>query len=653
MNIVQSVPSRPLTDLIGDEHFRLLVNAVTDYAIYMLDTAGHVASWNAGAQRFKGYAPHEIIGRHFSVFYTEEDKAAGIPALALRTAESTGKFETEGWRVRQDGTRFWAHVVIDPIFTTSGELVGFAKITRDLSERRETEEKLRRTQEEFRLLVQGVTDYGIYMLDPDGRITTWNPGAERIKGYAPQEIVGQHFSRFYTEEDRAAGAPAQALDIARREGRFEKEGLRVRKDGTRFWANVVVDPIRSADGTLLGFAKITRDITERRAAEQQLEQTRNALFQAQKMDAVGQLTGGIAHDFNNLLTVVLGSLELIQKRVGSDPRVSGLIANAVQATQRGATLTQRMLAFARQQDLKPVSVDVPALVDGMTDLMNRALGDSITVTTRFAANLKPVTVDPNQLEMVVLNLAMNGRDAMPHGGPIAIAAREETLADINVIGLPAGSYIVLSVADRGAGMDMETLRRATEPFFTTKGVGKGTGLGLSMAHGLAEQSGGRLVLDSTPGEGTTASLWFPVERQDGQPGAEAGPSPHRPPASEVPPPRSLSILAVDDDALILLNTIAMLEDGGHRVTAAYSGSEALATLRRGDRFDLVITDYAMPGMTGAQLIETMKAEKFDVPIVLATGYAELPSNAIAGVPRISKPFLQDQLLQIAQKTVEP
>jgi PAS domain S-box-containing protein len=653
MNTVQSAPSRPLANIIGDEHFRLLVNAVTDYAIYMLDPAGHVVSWNAGAQRFKGYAPHEIIGRHFSTFYTEEDKAAGIPALALRTAESTGKFEAEGWRLRKDGTRFWAHVVIDPIFSTSGELVGFAKITRDLSERRETEEKLRRTQEEFRLLVQGVTDYGIYMLDPNGRITTWNAGAERIKGYTPEEIVGQHFSRFYTEEDRAAGAPAEALAIAQREGRFEKEGWRVRKDGSRFWASVVVDPIRSADGTLLGFAKITRDITERRAAEQQLEKTRNALFQAQKMDAIGQLTGGIAHDFNNLLTVVLGSLELIQKRVGADARVSGLIANAVQATQRGATLTQRMLAFARQQDLKPVSVDVPALVDDMTDLMNRALGGSITVTTGFPPNLKPVTVDPNQLEMVLLNLAMNGRDAMPHGGPIAITAREEALADFNAVGLPAGSYVVLSVADRGAGMDAETLRRATEPFFTTKGVGKGTGLGLSMAHGLAEQSGGRLVLDSTPGEGTTASLWFPVDRQDGQPGAEAEPSLHRRPASDAPPPRSLSILAIDDDALILLNTIAMLEDGGHRVTAAYSGSEALAALRRGNRFDLVITDYAMPGMTGAQLIEAMKEEKFDIPIVLATGYAELPSNAIAGVPRISKPFLQDQLLQIAQKTAEP
>ena len=647
MSTLAPLPAKPLTTLVGDEHFRLLVSSVTDYAIYMLDPTGLVASWNAGAERFKGYRPDEIIGRHFSTFYTEQDKAAGIPALALHTAETTGKFEAEGWRLRKDGTCFWAHVVIDPIFSATGELMGFAKITRDLSERRETEEKLRRTQEEFRLLVQSVTDYGIYMLDPEGRITTWNAGAERIKGYTPEEIVGQHFSRFYTEEDRAAGLPAEALATALREGRFEKEGWRVRKDGSRFWASIVVDPIRGPDGAVLGFAKITRDITERRAAERQLEETRNALFQSQKMDAIGQLTGGIAHDFNNLLTVVLGSLELIQKRVGTDPRVASLIGNAVQATQRGAALTQRMLAFARQQELRPQAVDMLDVVKGMTDLMNRALGDSITVTTRFPAILKPVTVDPNQLEMALLNLAMNGRDAMPHGGPLTISAREETLAAHNVIGLPAGGYVVLSVVDRGTGMDEETVRRAMEPFFTTKGVGKGTGLGLSMAHGMAEQSGGRLVLDSTPGQGTTASLWFPADRE----GPDSGPATQWQPAREAAPSRPLSILAVDDDALILLNTAAMLEDGGHRVTSAYSGSEALAALRRGDRFDLVVTDYAMPGMTGAQLIEAMQVEKFDIPIVLATGYAELPSNVISTVPRIAKPYLQDQLLQIVQKTV--
>jgi CheY-like chemotaxis protein len=248
--------------------------------------------------------------------------------------------------------------------------------------------------------------------------------------------------------------------------------------------------------------------------------------------------------------------------------------------------------------------------------------------------------------MALLNLAMNGRDAMPHGGPLTITAREATLADFNVIGLPAGAYVVLSVQDNGAGMDEETLRRAMEPFFTTKGVGKGTGLGLSMTHGLAEQSGGRLVLESAPKQGTTANLWLPADLEAAQPSHAT----QQRPESEQAPSRSLSILAVDDDSLILLNTTAMLEDGGHRVTSAYSGAEALSALRRGDRFDLVITDYAMPGMTGAQLIEAMKEEGFDIPVVLATGYAELPSHVIGTVPRIAKPYLQDQLLQIVRRT---
>jgi PAS domain S-box-containing protein len=294
--------------------YRLLVDAITDYAIYMLDTDGHVSSWNAGAQRFKGYTEAEILGEHFSRFYTPEELAAGVPARALATAEAVGRFEAEGWRVRKDGERFWAHVVIDAIRDPYGHLVGFAKITRDLTERKAAEEVLRRSEEQFRLLVQGVTDYAIYMLDPDGKVASWNAGAQRIKGYSPEDIIGEHFSRFYTEEDKTEELPRAALEIATKEGRFEKEGWRVRKDGTRFWASVVIDAIRSEDGKLIGFAKVTRDVTEKRQAQEALERAQQELFQAQKMEAVGQLTGGIAHDFNNLLMAVLGSLEIARKR---------------------------------------------------------------------------------------------------------------------------------------------------------------------------------------------------------------------------------------------------------------------------------------------------------------------------------------------------
>ncbi|HRD29615.1 MAG TPA: PAS domain S-box protein, partial [Caulobacter sp.] len=482
-----------------DGRYRLLVEAITDYAIYMLDPEGRVTSWNAGAQRFKGYQPAEIIGQHFSRFYTDEDRAAGVPAEALRRAREESRFETEGWRVRKDGGRFWAHVLIDPIRSPQGELIGFAKITRDLTERRAAQASLIRSQEQFRLLVQGVTDYALYMLDLDGRVTNWNAGAERIKGYRPEEIIGQHFSRFYTPGDREAGEPARALRTAAAEGRFEKEGWRVRKDGTRFWAHVVIDPIRDDAGEPIGFAKITRDITERRDAQAALEEARQALFQSQKLEAIGQLTGGIAHDFNNLLMAVLSSLELLRKRLPDDPRAVALLDNAVQGAQRGASLTQRMLAFARKQDLRLEGVCVSDLVQGMAGLLERSAGPSIELTLDAPPGLGAAHTDPNQLETALLNLVVNARDAMPGGGRIRVevnAARPEPDGQGD---LPPGDYVRLVVADDGPGMDRVTLARATEPFFTTKGVGKGTGLGLSMVHGLAEQSGGRLVLRSAPG----------------------------------------------------------------------------------------------------------------------------------------------------------
>ncbi|MGL4439703.1 MAG: PAS domain S-box protein, partial [Bosea sp. (in: a-proteobacteria)] len=304
--------------LTPDGRYRLLVEAVTDYAIYMLDPEGRITSWNPGAQRFKGYAADEIIGQHFSQFYGEEDRRTGLPARALEISAREGKFESEGWRIRKDGSRFWAHVVIDPIRSPDGRLVGYAKITRDLTERKAAEHALRLKEEQFRMLVQSVTDYALYMIDADGHVSSWNQGAERIKQYRADEIIGQHFSRFYTEVDRRKGDPQNALAIARREGRFEKEGWRVRKDGTQFWAHVVIDPIHDEAGAIIGFAKITRDITERRDTQKALDQAREALAHSQKMDAIGQLTGGIAHDFNNLLMVILGSLELAGRRLPDD-----------------------------------------------------------------------------------------------------------------------------------------------------------------------------------------------------------------------------------------------------------------------------------------------------------------------------------------------
>ena len=616
-----------------EDRYRLLVNAITDYAIYMLDPEGRVVSWNAGAERFKGYTSPEIVGEHFSRFYTPEDQAAGLPARALGQAATEGRFEQEGWRVRKDGARFWAHVIIDPIRSPEGELIGYAKITRDLTERKLAADTLRRSEEEFRLLVQGVVDYAIYMLDPDGRVTTWNLGARRIKGYRPEEIVGRHVSTFYTEEDLAEGAPARALALAAEEGRFETEAWRVRKDGSRFRAHVVIDAIRDEQGVLLGFAKVTRDVTERLAAQRALETAREALFQSQKIEAIGQLTGGIAHDFNNLLMAVLGSLELVRKRLDHDPRITPLLENAIQGAERGAVLTQRMLSFARKQELTFVAVDIPSLVRGMSEFIERTIGPGIDVSVRFPPGLPRVHTDPYQLEAALLNLVVNARDAMPRGGTITITAEP----DVSPAG---GAFVRISVRDTGEGMDEQTLMRATEPFFTTKGAGKGTGLGLSMVHGLAEQSGGRFGLVSPEGQGVTARIWLPV--------AVAGQDPEAPDSRPTGAPgcRGLRILAVDDDLLVLTNTVAMLEDMGHSVIAAASAKEGLNEVRRHPDIDLVITDEVMPRMSGSQMAVEMLRTKPDLPIGVVTGYADMAdrdSRLSLGLPRLAKPFTQDAL----------
>ena len=632
----------------GEDRYRLLVDSIIDYAIYMLDVDGLVTSWNPGAQRFKGYTPDEIIGQHFSRFYSEAEQAAGTPARALRMASEEGRFEQEGWRVRKDGTQFWAHVIIDPIRKPSGELVGFAKITRDLTERRAAEEALRQSEQQFRLLVQGVTDYAIYMLDPEGRVSNWNAGAQRIKGYAPDEIIGQHFSRFYAPEDQAAGAPTAALAIAANVGRFEKEGWRQRKDGSRFWAHVVIDAIRDDTGALMGFAKITRDVTERMEAQKALDQAREALFQSQKMEAIGQLTGGVAHDFNNLLMAILGSLELVRKRVPYDPRITPLLDNAMQGAERGSILTQRMLAFARKQELKVEAVDVATLARGMMTFLDRTIGGKIEVSLRFPVDLPRVLTDPYQLEAALMNLAVNARDAMPDGGDLIISACAEHIQEGS--GLTPGPYVRLSVTDTGEGMSPDTVMRATEPFFTTKGVGKGTGLGLSMVHGLAAQSGGGLFLTSQTGEGTTVDLLLPV--------VEQGPCAASEPdavmvASQVG--RKLTILAVDDDPLVLTNTAAMLDDLGHEVIAVTSGKEALEMLRSRRDIDLIVSDEIMPHMTGSQFARAVQRSHPGIPFIIATGYADLEASASddvrLGLRRIAKPFNQSLLARFVSEAI--
>jgi PAS domain S-box-containing protein len=637
----------------AEGRYRILVEGIVDYAIYMLDAAGLVTSWNRGAERFKGYSESEIIGQHFSRFYTEEDRAIDLPQTALQTARETGRFEQEGWRVRKDGTRFWAHVVIDPIRDAEGDLVGYAKITRDLSERRRAEEQLRQSQEQLRLLVQGVTDYALYMLDLDGHVSSWNAGAERIKGYTRDEILGHHFSRFYTEEEREAGVPSKGLQQAATEGRWETEGWRVRKDGSRFWAHVVIDAIRNDAGALIGFAKITRDVTERKNAERELEEAREALFQSQKMEAVGQLTGGIAHDFNNLLTVIIGGLDTIARSKPTDVRIRRALEMSRHAADRAAGLTSRLLAFSRKQALEPTPSDLNTLVRDMADLLHRTLGEQIELESVLSPRLWTVEIDQNQLESAILNLAVNARDAMPSGGKLTIET-QNTFLDESYTATDAevrpGQYVMISVSDTGSGMSKSTLARVFEPFFTTKELGRGTGLGLSMVYGFVKQSGGHVTIYSEEGQGTTVKLYFPRHLMSEEtPGEEN--EPEYPSASE-----DEVVLVVEDNPEVRAFCVTSLSELGYRVLEAADAETALSILRSSQRVDLLFTDVVLPGRTGKVLADESANARPSLKILFTTGYSR---NAIvhhgrldAGVRLLQKPYTFDQLANRVREVLD-
>jgi PAS domain S-box-containing protein len=614
---------------VKSDPFRLLVQSIVDYAIYMLDPKGFVTSWNAGAERIKGFQTEEIVGKHFSTFYTDEDRKAGLPQKVLDTARREGKFEGEGWRVRKDGERFWASVVVDRINDDKGNLIGFAKITRDMTRQREAQQALLETERGFRLLVQGVTDYAIFMLDPEGRVTNWNAGAQRIKGYAPDEIIGEHFSRFYTPEDFDAGVPHRALETARATGRYEAEGWRVRKDGTRFWASVVLDAIKDEDGKLIGFAKITRDMTEKRESQIRLEESREQLFRAQKMEALGQLTGGLAHDFNNLLTAILGACDLALRNLGDEERLQRMLDGIRNSAQRGAGITKQLLAFARAQQLETKTVDVRSFLADVTTLVRPSVRSNIDLRTDVSDHVWNIEADPGALELAILNLAFNARDAMREGGTLKISATNEVLK-----GEPEGlhgEHVALRVSDTGEGMTREVIDRVFEPFFTTKAFGEGTGLGLSQVFGFAKQSGGAVKVESQPGKGSTFTLYLPV--------SHGGLVPHGPAEGD----SRGCVLIVEDDVLVSELAAGMLDEIGFESIVTHSAKEALERLSADRRPTLVFTDIVMPGgISGLELAHKIRARFPELPILLSTGYSEHVAGN-HGFPVLQKPYAMEAL----------
>jgi PAS domain S-box-containing protein len=618
---------------------KLLLQSIVDYAIFILDPGGIVTSWNVGAQRIKGFTADDIVGRHFSTFYTEEDRAAGVPDTVLETARSVGRFEGEGWRVRKDGSQFWASVVIDRITNDKGELLGFAKITRDMTDKRQAQLALLDAERRFRILVQGVTDYAIFMLDPEGRVTNWNAGAQRIKGYAPEEIIGEHFSRFYTPEDLAAGTPQKAIEASRETGRYEAEGWRVRKDGTRFWASVVLDAIHDDDGELIGFAKITRDMTEKREARLKLEESREQLFRAQKMEALGQLTGGLAHDFNNLLTAILGACELASRSIGDEERVRRMLDGIRNSAQRGAGLTRQLLAFARAQPLEIKTIDLQAFLSDVTTLIRPSVRSNIDVTIEISDHVWNIEADAGALELALLNLAFNARDAMKDGGSLKISALNELLK-----GEPEGlrgEHVALRVADTGEGMTRETMDRVFEPFFTTKNFGEGTGLGLSQVFGFAKQIGGAVTVESELGKGSAFTLYVPAShatiRTDKK--FDAQDSMGR-------------VLIVEDDVVVADLVAGMFNELGFESTVTHSAKEALERLSGEQRPTLVFSDVVMPGgISGVELADKVRGRFPELPILLTTGYSEQVTGD-HGFPVLQKPYEMSLLAAALSKLLK-
>jgi PAS domain S-box-containing protein len=610
----------------NERNFRLLVKGITDYAIYMLDPEGRVTNWNKGAERIKGYKAKEIVGKHFSVFYTPEDRATDLPRRALEIARKEKHFLAEGWRIRKDGTRFFASVVIDPIFENR-KLIGFAKITRDITERQNALSDLSKSESQFKTLVGGVTDYALYMLDPTGVVANWNAGGERIKGYSAEEIVGQHFSRFYTPVDQAAEKPARALKIAMEAGRYEEDGWRVRKDGSFFWASVVIDPIRNDAGELIGFAKITRDISERREAQEKLLAMRRQLAESQKFDALGQLTGGIAHDFNNILMIISGSIHPIRKDITGQKAVKAL-QSIEGASRRAASLTRQLLTFARRQSVQPQSIKLAERLEVLREVLTIGLGSAVSLTIDVADDVWNIVADPNEFETALVNLVINARDAMPEGGSVIISAKN----------IPEKAQVAISVEDTGVGIPDDIAAKVFDPFFTTKAVGKGTGLGLSQVHGFAHQAGGTVGIKSNLGTGTTIIMCLPkAARQLGFEQEQASLK------------SSGTVLLVEDNPEVATVSTGLLEQLGYTVRWAADASAALANFEK-DGIDIVFSDIVMPGkMDGIGLAKTIREKNPKIPILLVTGYSASTKETGSQFPILRKPYELHELSRELQK----
>jgi PAS domain S-box-containing protein len=656
----------------GAEALQLLVSSVRDYAIFMLDPEGRVATWNSGAQAIKGYEAKEIIGRHFSTFYTEEDLKDGKPERELKIARKTGRYEEEGWRVRKDGTLFWANVLITAVYDAEGQLRGFAKVTRDITERRKAEEELRQSGEIFQLLVSSVRDYAIFMLDPEGRIATWNSGARAIKGYTAEEIIGRHFSTFYTEEDLKDGKPARELKIARETGVYEEEGWRVRKDGTRFWANVVITAVHDARGELRGFAKVTRDITDRKNAEETqaalLEQREARLMaederrRAESSYRVAQEANRakdeflmtLSHELRTPMTAILGWARMLPLMAPGDPMFREAAASIASSAQLQARLIDDILDVSRivsgKLRLVPEQVEVARVIlEAVASVSATAVARQVTLTTALAPALGTMIVDPTRIQQVVWNLLTNAVKFTPRGGSVLVSA------------LRTASTVQISVRDSGEGIDPQFLPHMFEPFRQAEApstrVHGGLGLGLSIVRHIAEAHGGNVTAQSEGrGKGATFTVTLPVHAvtspKDAVTGTMGGDTFRHGARLQ-----GMEIVIVDDDDESRKMVSAVLRAAGAKVVAVDSARSALAAIEE-HRPDLVITDIAMPETDGYAFTRTLRQREYgrDLRVIALSAFPAALEEKNSFDAYLSKPIdpfrLIDEVARVTERTTD-
>jgi PAS domain S-box-containing protein len=588
----------------GSNRFRLLVDSVVDYAIFMLDTEGRVLTWNAGAERLKGYRPQEVIGRSFEIFYPAEALAAGWPKSELRVATEQCRFEEEGWRVRKDGSTFWADVVITALRNADGSLAGFAKVTRDLTERRRHEQTLRRSEEQLRLLLESVNDYAIYMLDVDGRVLTWNSGAQAIKGYAASDVVGRNFAMFFTPEDVAAGTPQAELDTAARTGRADSEGWRVRKDGTLFWAGIVLTPVHDVDGVLHGFAKVTRDLSEQRRMSD-LEQS------SQRMQ---EFIAMLAHELRNPLAPIRNAVSAMQLNPGLPAQFGGLVDIIGRQIWHMTRLVDDLLDVSRiatgKIPLKRGSFDFRSVVELSIEATRSAIdARRHSLTVQLPEVPLPMQGDSTRLAQSLQNLLNNAARYTPPEGRIGLAVER------------LGDSLVTTVSDNGIGVAPEAQERIFELFTPerhgTPHIEPGLGLGLSLARSLVELHGGRLTVHSAgPGLGSSFVMTLPMQPVDA---AEPGRGDAGGAARDA---LAMRVLVVDDNRDSADSMAALVELMGHTVRVAYGAEDAVRTAAD-FRPQTVLLDLNMPDGDGFSVMKRLRAQATEpVYIAAMTGYGQ-------------------------------